>query len=141
MKGRPLLERLFNLVLAIVLLVGAGLKSYYLSVGDSGLNLHWSVGLLAAAAVVECIVGSGLLVARCGCLTRVSVFALFVVLSMFSFREVVQGRNVCGCFGAFAVSPVYVLIFDVSVIAGVLVFSAPLETFRHASVVRLCSLV
>ena len=135
------LERIFNLNLSVVLLIGAVLKSHHLSHGVNADGLHQPVGLLIAAVVVECVVSAVLLVARCGYFTRRVVFIVFAVLTMFSLGQVWAGQRVCGCFGVFSVPPIYVFLFDASAIGGIMIFAAPVSQGNWAKIARLCPVI
>lgn len=45
-----MLERAFNVILSIVLLAAAGLKSYYLSYGGDGREFQWPIWLTPLAS-------------------------------------------------------------------------------------------
>lgn len=112
---------ILRVLLALVLLMAAGLKAYQLAtepvIGTGLLDSRW---LLIATVEFELFLGLWLLCGISPKPTWVAVLASFGLFTCVSLYKAVSGDATCGCFGPVQVNPWYTTTFDLGVLLSLL---------------------
>lgn len=105
-------------LLALLLLVAAGLKTHQLTTGmdaDSGpFTSRWS---LLAVIELELCLGLWLLVGVYPRQSRVAALLCYTAFAAVSLQQALVGKASCCCFGGLPVRPWYTLLFDLAAVA------------------------
>jgi hypothetical protein len=110
-----------RIIMAIVLLVAATLKTYELAtrpvLGNSLLDSRW---LLMAVVEFEFFFGLWLLAGHNPKPTWAAVLALFCLFTSISLYKALAGYASCGCFGPISVNPWYTATLDTAIVISLL---------------------
>jgi hypothetical protein len=118
-------------VVAAILLIAAGLKTYQLattpSLGD-GLLHNWWFNVFVVE--FELFIGVWLILGLLPKLTWLVTICLFSIFSLVTFYEAVIGEKSCNCFGNVTVNPWITMTFDL-IMTGLLLIFLPKKYFFH----------
>lgn len=105
--------------IGMILLLASGLKAAAPSLGD-GLLHNWWFNVFVVE--FELFFGIWLFFGLLPKLTWLATIGLFSIFLVVSFYKAISGATTCGCWGNVEISPVYTVLFDVSVIGLLIMF-------------------